>query len=338
MTKVIAMKVLIIGAGRMGVRHLQGALSLEDVSEVTIVDLNAEALNRALEETGHNPRVRPVTMDSFRPSAHDVAIIATTAGGRKDLLRLASDCGCSHILIEKPLGQSLEEVEDLVAFAGTLPAKTVVNLTRRQSEPVIKLKKDLASMPQMQGPKTITLNTGSIGIGCNGIHFIDTMFFLLDADDFAIESAEIEPVRIPSGRGKDFCDFGGWAVIKFYREGKYLGRLLASMTSESTVLGDFEIVGPHGRIQIDERARTRTDLLRKADSTMPLHRYAADYGDACKEDYIFRSLQDSTADWLRSIKNGDDRLADLRESLKAHRLMFEWLGHNREGLKKFPIT
>lgn len=332
------MKILIIGAGRMGIRHLQGVLSIKEVEQVTILDINQDALNNALQVTKNDKRLQICLLKDFIPISHDVCIIASTAKDRKTLIELAVKCRCKNLMVEKPLGQSFEEVLELINYIDKLPLTAVVNLNQRQYEVVKKLKQDLQSIPQLQGDKNITLNTGSLGIGCNGIHFLDKIFFLLGADEAKIIDAEIEETLIPSGRGKEFCDFGGWAVVKFYKMNKYQGRLLISMSSVSSAFGGWEIITSFGRIIIDEIAATRTTVLRKADSKMPLNRYGADYQTPIVENYQAPFLGDLTADWIFSLLEGKNALPELKESLKAHKLMFDWLAFSKTHKKKYPIT
>lgn len=332
------MKILIIGAGRMGIRHLQGALSVNEVTQVTLLDINPAALENAYGAVRKDIRLKTNLIAEFIPQFHDVCIIANTAQDRKDLIDLAVKCECKDLMIEKPLGQSYEEVERLVEYLDSLPLTAVVNLNMRQYEPVKKLANDLRVTPQLKGDKVITLNTGTLGIGCNGIHYLDKLFFILDANKAEIVSAEIEETLIPSGRGKDFCDFGGWAVFKFYKGETYLARTLISMSSRSTAFGGWEIIAPCGRIVIDEIAATRTTILRKEDSEMPLNRYAADYMPPVVEKYEAPFLGDLTAAWICSLLDGKNELPQVKESLKAHKLMFDWLSFSKTYTKKFPIT
>lgn len=332
------MKVLIIGAGRMGIRHLEGALSVTEVESITILDINPLALETARKASNNDPRLQTSLFSDYTPSPQDVCIIASTAKNRKPLIELAVECGCKNLMIEKPLGQSYNEVQELVVYLDTLPLTTVVNLNMRQYESVKKLAHDLATYPQAQGPKTITLNTGSLGIGCNGIHCLDEMFFILDANRAEIVAAEVEDTIIPSGRGADFCDFGGWAIIKFYSDEQYKGRVLVSMASTSTAFGGWEIIAPFARIVIDEIAATRTTILRKADSSMPMSRYGADFEAPVVEKYEAPFLGDLTAAWIKGLINGENELPLVKESLKAHKLMFDWLSYSKEYKDIFPIT
>ena len=331
-------KVLIIGAGRMGIRHLQGVLQVSKIKEVTILDIKQSALDVAKEAVAGDSRVEYCIFEQFVPQLFDICIVASTAGNRKLTCELAEQCGCKYMMIEKPLGQSYKEVEELVSYLGARPFTTVVNLNMRMYEPVIKLKQDLMLYPQLQGEKVVTLNTGSLGIGCNGIHYLDFMFFILNADRAEIVAAEVNDDVIPSGRGPEFCDFGGWAMIRYFNREKLLAKVFFSMSSKSTVFGGWEIVAPNGRIIIDEIAQKRTDVLRKEDSRMPLNRYAADYLPYREEPFPVPFLGDLTALWITELVKGNNILPEVKESLPVHQLMFDWLAHSKTYNETFPIT
>lgn len=329
---------MIIGGGRMGIRHLQGALNAKLTTKVILIDINAESLNTAKNAVNNDYRLETYLNSDFIPQPADVCIIASTANNRKPQIDLAVACNCKYLMVEKPLGQSYTEVQEIVRYILLQPLTTVVNLNMRMYESIIKLKNDMAIMPQMQGQKTITLNTGTLGIGCNGIHYLDKVFFILDADEAELVSSEIDERLIPSGRGTDFVDFGGWAVIKFYQKSRFVGKLLISMAADSTVFGGWEIVAPYARIVIDEITATRRTLLRRADSVMPINRYAADFDELPIEKYESPFLGDLTAKWLDNISKGINLLPEISNSLKAHKLMFDWLSKSKTHKDIFPIT
>lgn len=334
------MKVVIIGAGRMGLRHLQGTLSLDIVEEVLILDVNQEALIKAKTLSGDDQRVKiDLVSNVFHSDTkYDICIIASTANERKPLCELAVSLGCKSLLIEKPLGQSFKEVENLSNYLNTLPLDTYVNLNMRMYDSFINLKNDINTWVQFEGEKTITLNTGTLGIGCNGIHYLDLLFFLLNADSANIIACEVDDKLIPSGRGKDFFDFGGWAVIKFFNEETYIGKALISMSSGSSVFGSWDIVGPHGKISIDEITQKRIDTLRKENSEMPINRYAADYLSPVEQQFSTPILSELTANWIKELNNGHNILPNAKESLKIHKLLFDWLSKSSNYKEIFPIT
>jgi predicted dehydrogenase len=333
------MRVLIIGAGRMGVRHALGVKSVTEVTDVLVSDISQAALDAARDSIG-DARFS-FCLSSDLPSARkgfDVCIIAATAGNRQETLDLAGHLGCQRILVEKPLGQSIAQVEELVKYVEEKGLSCSVNLNMRLYDSFSKLRNDLATLPQFKGELTFTINTGTLGIGANGIHYLDLLFHLMDADAYSILAAEIDDVVIPSGRGPQFGDFGGWAVIRFSKNGESVGKALVSMSARSTAFGSWEIVGPHGRIFFNEVEGKRITVLRKPDSEMPMQRYHADYLSPETSEFVSPFLGDMTAKWIHGLLRGESLLPNLKEALPVHRLMFEWLSKREQNNGVFPIT
>jgi predicted dehydrogenase len=178
-----------------------------------------------------------------------------------------------------------------------------------------------------------------VGIGANGIHYIDLVKFLSGAAQIKVVSAGIDDETIPSGRGPQFGDFGGFAVMDYLAaDGEKLARCHFILGSQSTVLGPWEIVGKHGRILIDEFEQTRFNKYRKADSELPIQRYAGDYLPIETEKFEVPFLNDLTEEWLTQLIKGNSILPEIKETLTVHRAMFDWLSHSKKFKIEFPIT
>src|SRR5882724_4477107 len=110
------MKLIITGAGRMGIRHATGALQADGVSEICITDIAPAALDNARTQLAQQKNFEKLRVCSISEvkGKYDIAIIASTAGNRIETCRQVMQLNPSYVLIEKPLGQSLSEVEDLV--------------------------------------------------------------------------------------------------------------------------------------------------------------------------------------------------------------------------------
>jgi predicted dehydrogenase len=333
-------KVLIIGAGRMGIRHAQGIVEIEEIRSLIISDIN-ELILVAASQTLNNSKCSFFLIDSLISSEINdigICIIASTAGDRISLVRLAQQLGAKNILIEKPLGQSMEQVIELNNYIVEQKLNCFVNLNMRLYESFINLKHDFNHLQQLRGEKAITLNTGTLGIGANGIHYLDLLFFLLDADSATIVAGEIDERIIPSGRGPQFGDFGGWAMIKFFGKGELLANVFLSMSASSTVFGAWDIVGPHGRVYLSEVEEKRIDTLRKDDSELPLNRYFGDYLPPVEAKIESPFLGDLTRKWVKGIIDGEKLLPAIDESIRVHELLFEWLGKSNTHKTIFPIT
>lgn len=336
--------ILIIGAGRMGIRHAEGICKLTEVRAITIVDNSEKSIENAINHFSTNSlfeKINIINNEKLINSTEkfEIGIIATTANNRIELLTLLVDLGCKQILVEKPLSQSFDQLVDFNSAVVNLGVSCFVNLNMRLNDCFLKLYNDIKILKQFQGEKTVTINTGTIGIGANGIHYLDYLLFLFEADEAKIVAAEIQEELISSGRGENFYDFGGWCVIKFYKQSNYLGKAMLSLSSTSSVFGSWEIVGPHGRIYFNEVEQNRIDLLRNENSLMPLNRYHADYLKPAIRSFESPFLGDLTNKWLKTLINENiSLLPTIEQSLDAHKLMFDWLEHSKKYSKIFPIT
>jgi predicted dehydrogenase len=336
------MKVLIIGAGRMGMRHALGTATVSQIHEVALADISVTAIENAKKQIKNIPVAGKFSyhlLDEIDGlTGFEIGIVSATASDRIGLCQKVVQSGCKFILIEKPLGQSMTEVHELITFFRKSDVKVFVNLNMRIYPDSLKLKSDLDNLPQFQGNKRITINTGSVGIGANGIHYLDYMFFLTNADSAKLLSAEIDTSTIPSARGQQFKDFGGWCVISLSKENVEVAKVFISVNPESTVFGGWDIIGPHGRITINECSCKRVDYLRNTDSLMPIQRYNADYEQPVETIFNSPMLGDLTRLWIEGLIKDEYLLPSLEEALSAHILMFEWLQYSKEFQDSFPIT
>jgi predicted dehydrogenase len=333
------MNILIIGSGRMGQRHATGIVDIEEISKIKIIDISRQALNTAMEVLPESKKFEFHLVEEVEEDLrYHVGIIASTARNRKESCELALKLGCKHLLIEKPLGQSQQEFDDLLRYFDGTDCLAYANLNMRVYPDSVKLKNDLQTMGQFEGVKNITINTGTVGIGANGIHYLDFLIFLSDADSASIIYAEIDEKTIPSARGNEFQDFGGRIFIEYYKNEKLVLNAFISISSESTVFGGWDIIGSNGRITINESTGKRIDYLRKADSTMPIQRYNADYLPPSEMNFDSPFLGDLTKIWVNGILSGVETLPTLKKASLSHKLMFDWLAKSKNFSNSFPIT
>lgn len=339
------MVVVVIGAGRMGIRHCLGVLAVDNVSKLIVVDINSESLSNAkLQLASKTGKVEAeyYLLEDFlnREEEVDVVILASTAGDRLEVCKRIIKFKPKYFLIEKPLGQSLLQVNELVKYFESQKAvKAFVNLNTRLYAPYQKLKEDLKTLTQFRGLLTFSINTGTVGIGANGIHYVDLIKFLTSAETIHLVNASIDEVVIPSGRGKEFADFGGYSILDFMdKQEKKLARAYLILGSQSTALGPWEIVGSNGRILIDEFEQKRYNKYRNPESTLPVQRYAGDYLPIEEEPFEIPFLNTLTEKWLRELSKGEYILPELRETIEVHKTIFDWLNYSGSYNNVFPIT
>src|SRR5260370_4873358 len=108
------MKAAIIGAGRMGRRHIQVVHDL-GLELSGICDQSSESLEIAGQEYAV-PSERRFTdaSDLLKEKRPECVIVATTAPTHCHYTRIAAEAGARYLLCEKPLGVSLAECDRML--------------------------------------------------------------------------------------------------------------------------------------------------------------------------------------------------------------------------------
>ena len=333
------MKIIIFGAGRMGMRHAMGLNKSKLISNITIVDNKNDALKIAKEQL-KSSKYSFLLFDNLNEIKNNfnISIIATTANDRLKLIKLSNSFGCKHILIEKPIEQSFQKVLEINKFILKYKLNVIVNLNMRLNKSLLKIKNNISKLEQFEGESKVTINTGSIGISANGIHYLDFLIFLFDANNYKIIDAEIYDELIPSGRGIQFKDFGGWILIKLFKKEQLVCTAYISINSKSTVFGSWEIVGKHARISFNEVDQIITSSTRKTKSKAPINHYNKDYLKTRSLKLSSPFLGEFTKIWFDSVIKNINCLPHVSETITAHKIMFDWLSYSKKYNINFPIT
>ena len=209
-------KILIIGAGQLGSRHLQGVLKVNSLLNVFVVDPSEVSLNIAKERANeiqhsHNLFFSNSIDNSIKE--YDIAIIATNANVREQIIKkLLEEVRISYMILEKVLFQNIEAysaIEDLISQKNV---KTWVNHPRRMFPTYQKIKQHLSENNQ---EKIYVAITGyDWGIGCNGLHFIDLVCFLKNTSVEKIHTDLLDQ-KIQKSKRDGFIEFTGTLTVKF---------------------------------------------------------------------------------------------------------------------------
>lgn len=205
-------RVLIIGCGQLGSRHLQAVATLPMVREIEIIDPSPDALVVARKLLMDTPKRQ--SSISFRWAASveeaskggDLCIIATQAGGRCQLLKDAAlELGYKSFLIEKIVEQSVGKYEALLNFIREKKVAVWVNCKTR-AYPVHKWIKG-----RIESGESITYSEigGNHGLANNGVHSVDLFTFYDETHDIKNVGTQIDSVLYPSKRGSDLFDLSG---------------------------------------------------------------------------------------------------------------------------------
>lgn len=173
--------IVIIGAGQLGSRHLQGLIKLKTPLVLHILDPSEQAIinakNRMAEVKERFVTHQIISHTSFEtlPEQVELAIIATTADVR--LKAMKSLCVVSkvrYLILEKVLFQNLQEYNDAKDLLNNHNIKCWVNCSRRAYSGYRQLK-DFFVNDQLE---FMQVDGGNWGLGCNSIHFLDLLSFL----------------------------------------------------------------------------------------------------------------------------------------------------------------
>lgn len=202
-------KILIVGCGDLGSRHLQAIGSLSGIKDVYIVDPKEESLDLGIKRLWQVVDPNPRTNFHWSYSITDVAkkgdlcIVATQAKGRCSLIKeIVNKYGYKKFLIEKIVSQSVAEYEDLMSFADEKKVSIWVNCKTRAYGIHQYIHRYLDKND------AIVFNSvgGNHGLACNGVHTADIFAFHDGAKEIIKTHECIIPKLFPTKRGEfDLC-------------------------------------------------------------------------------------------------------------------------------------
>tara|TARA_E500000331_G_scaffold358610_1_gene427473 strand:- start:7172 stop:8176 length:1005 start_codon:yes stop_codon:yes gene_type:complete len=331
--------ILLIGAGKIGSRHLQ-ALSQVKIknTKIFIVDLSRSALDVAKSRFNEMPANNNIIstsyttkIDDIEEDSIDLAIVATTSDHRKLVIKdLCSSFRVKNIILEKFLFQDEDSYAEVSEILLQSEAKAWVNCPRRQWDFYNNLKKKLLNSKIIQFDVIGT----KWSIATSAIHFIDLISFLTGNIDYEISNLEFGGNYVPS-----------YSIVTGPREDKYVeffgsmhGRFANStffnftcveeqtpfsiiLKTEKLMLSIYEELGKY-YIQsvVDNKIFSEEKIL-----YMP---YQSEISNISAEDII---------------NNGECSLTEFTESAKLHTILLRsYLSYlsaiKDENIKVCPIT
>ena len=184
-----AYTILLVGAGQLGSRYLQGISDVNLQLLIYVVDPSSESIEIAKKYLSDMPRsdyidVRYMSSLKELPIEIDLAILATPAHCRLDVLKsIIAGHVVNAWILEKLLAQSTSQLDQIV---GLLESHNQVWVnTPRRLMPWHNLVKEKMLNPTVDILK-VRLSGANWGLACNAIHFIDLVSWWTNSPVFNI--------------------------------------------------------------------------------------------------------------------------------------------------------
>jgi hypothetical protein len=183
-------KLLIVGAGQLGRRYLEGALKFDEALDIFIVDPSVDSIascQSVLDSCQTIHRVHLTNNTEDIPYGIDVAIVATQSAHRLEAIVNARVHGVRYWILEKLLASNLEGLNNLLSTMSG-EGKAWVNTPRRISSLYGVLNKEI----DKSIPNKLTVTGSKWGLASNSIHFIDLISFLMEdrIEEMCVEISE----------------------------------------------------------------------------------------------------------------------------------------------------
>jgi hypothetical protein len=315
-------KVLIVGAGQLGSRYLQGLAKVSMLLDVVVSDVSSQSLARAKARwqeavVPNSPhQVRYVTGLSDIPSEIDLAIIATSADVRPSVVsQLAEKVTVHYWVLEKVLAQSEADLDVIISVLG-VKGNAWVNTPRRMMGWFREFK---VATPH-RTPTTCTIDGFDWGLACNAVHYLDFLVWWTGEQVTEIQTDQLAEQWHSAKRP------GNWEVY---------GTLIAKFSEGSELV-----------LHCKSEPTPRTMILGTVDSQWLIHELD---GIALRSDGLslpgrLEFQSEMTGALVESIlSTGRCNLTSLSESVALHRpllqgLLAHWRSAMPDQLSYVPIT
>jgi len=259
----ILRKVLVIGAGQIGSRHLQGLLKIKFPLDIVVVDKSQESLKITKEraaEIPNNHSVSYFTSTGHISGSFDVAIIATSANVRfQAISNMLGKVNFRYVILEKILFQEevhYNQIEEVFHALGV--EKAWVNLPLKTYAHYNLIGKNLASLNERL---VMTVSGASWGLACNTVHYLDLFQFFANDKISQLQTDNIDK-QILSSKRSGFIEFTGTILAKTNNGSVLMLNCFPGETNQTTV----SISTSSSRYMIQEGLNYQISKMLKSDN------------------------------------------------------------------------
>ncbi|MGI0015711.1 MAG: Gfo/Idh/MocA family oxidoreductase [Nitrososphaera sp.] len=203
-------RIVLVGCGNIGSRHLQAIAKLPFPCSVQIIEPSETAQRIAKSRLAEVPHFTNkidfhwnVSLRDLK-SESDLTIVATSSAGRVEIINQLFELGHSRFLIEKMVCQSAKEYEFLTRRMRSFNAKGWVNIPRRYYASYQNIRQHFRG-DSLQ----MSVVAGNEGLGSNAIHFIDLFCWFSNEPRLELSGDLLEKQLFPNKRGENLLEFAG---------------------------------------------------------------------------------------------------------------------------------
>lgn len=214
-------KIVIIGAGQLGSRHLQGILKSDRDISIEIIEPSEKArinVTKRIEELGLDKKeVSFVNHIEHLSNNVYLAIVATNSDIRyKVTSELLKSKKVKFLILEKVLFQDLEHYKSMKEILDRTETRCWVNHPRR----CFPLYKDLKEQLNECVNYHFSVSGGDWGLGCNTLHFLDLISYLTGDDSLSLSLSLLDP-EVKETKRSSFIELSG-AITGFSEKSRFI--------------------------------------------------------------------------------------------------------------------
>lgn len=248
-------KVLIIGAGEIGSRHLQGIAGVKENLSISVIDPSIDSLNLSKKrffevQKENNEHVISFSQNLSQMENLDLAIIATSSNVRKKVFLDLLEYGIpKYIIFEKFAFQKHNDFYEISRLLKKNKIRAWVNCPNRTFPSYKNIKKKLTNTKEI----FMCVAGGNWGLASNSIHYLDLFSYLIDSSNIKIASSEIDKTLYKSKR-EGFYELGGEILFKSeFNSSLFLRDIKSSKRSVNITISTEEF-----NVNIDESSSSCT--------------------------------------------------------------------------------
>jgi hypothetical protein len=317
-------KLLLVGAGTIGSRHLEGLIKTDLNLIITIIETNQVLLNKLRlkwlkTENKYTKNKKILWKNKLElEKKYDVAIIATSSKNRSMIIRKISKLSnISFWLIEKILAQSYHQMK-VIENSTSNALGVYINTPRRIMPWYQKIRKYFFKKGILQ----FQIEGFNWGLACNAIHFIDLVCWLTGEKLISVSTANLDRKWKESKR-KGYYEISGKLELFFSKGSK---SVFIAKNFNKNISTKIKIFNKNTTWIINEELGIAKSNKKKI----------------LNGKIIYQS--DMTGNVIKNIiKKGKSKLPSLKNSIEQHQIyinamLHHWNVSNNKKDKVVPIT